>query len=152
MLAFAATTTAHVRGTSVSRFLSFMRSSFKEEKFYNSSMFLKTGDLPAFSEKLGNQFCLLVCAEDIDSWKEKLEERGYETLICSVSPLSAVDHPGLLKDRISVVVRPSGVANQAKCQALHDDGEGKAGGKCQYWKLFICKLLAYWGAMFCNWQ
>jgi hypothetical protein len=29
---------------------------FNEEKFYNSSMFLKTGDHPAFSERLGNQF------------------------------------------------------------------------------------------------
>jgi hypothetical protein len=32
----------------------------------------------------------VVCAEDIDSWKEKLEEWGYEPLICSVSPLSGV--------------------------------------------------------------
>ncbi len=32
----------------------------------------------------------VVCAEDIDSWKEKLEEWGYEPLICSVSLLSGV--------------------------------------------------------------
>jgi hypothetical protein len=55
----------------------------------------------------------VVCAEDIDSWKEKLDERGYEPLICSVSPLSGVALiiQAFLKDRISVVVRPSGVGN-----------------------------------------
>jgi hypothetical protein len=36
------------------------------------------------------QVISVVCAENIDSWKEKLEERGYEPLICSVSPLSGV--------------------------------------------------------------
>jgi hypothetical protein len=43
-----------------------------------------------------------------------------------------------LKDRISVVIRPSGVGYQAKCQPLHDDGElgeNKAIEQLQNWPL-----------------
>lgn len=64
-----------------------------------------------------------LCAQDIDRWKEKLAEWGYEPLICSVSTLSGIAPiMGLLKDKISVVVGPSGVGKSSLINALRDDG------------------------------
>jgi len=65
----------------------------------------------------------MVQPEDIDRWKEKLAEWGYEPLICSVSTLSGIAPiMGLLKDKISVVVGPSGVGKSSLINALRDDG------------------------------
>jgi len=65
----------------------------------------------------------LVQPEDIDRWKEKLAEWGYEPLICSVGTLSGIAPiMGLLKDKISVVVGPSGVGKSSLINALRDDG------------------------------
>jgi ribosome biogenesis GTPase len=64
-----------------------------------------------------------LCAQDIDRWKEKLAEWGYEPLLCSVSTLSGIAPiMGLLKDKISVVVGPSGVGKSSLINALRDDG------------------------------
>ncbi|CAK9215175.1 unnamed protein product [Sphagnum troendelagicum] len=66
----------------------------------------------------------MVQPEDIDRWKEKLAEWGYKPLICSVSTLSGIAPiMGLLKDKISVVVGPSGVGKSSLINALRDDAE-----------------------------